>query len=298
MQSGLARAATIQGQIDLSGQNRGPKGINVWASAGAEWQSIDNASGFPNVSGAPFDGTVGADYRTPCGVILGAAFTADGQFQEFSEGGHFDQADEAPSLYAAYKAGPVWGNAVATYDPFQDEIVRRVPLGIFTDEDKANTAGYSLALALRGGGDLKLGQVTTGPVAGLVLQQVHLDGFSETGTSGVTALSFDSQIRDSFVSQIGWRVLVDIGNWQPFVEVKWNHEWANRDNTVTASLTSVAAPSYTMDAAPVPFNWATASLGISYKLNSRVTLRGAFLSTFLNPQVRSYGGEFGLNISF
>ena len=65
-----------------------------------------------------------------------------------------------------------------------------------------------------------------------------------------------------------------------------------------ASLTSVAAPSYTMDAAPVASNWATASLGTSYKFNSRVTLRGAFLATFLNPQVRSYGGEFGLNISF
>ena len=298
VQSGLTRAATIQGQIDLSEKNRGPKGINVWASTGAGWQSIDNASGFPNDPGTLFGGTVGMDYRIPGGVILGAAFTADGQSQEFSTGGHFDQADEAPSLYAAYKTGPVWIDAVATYDPFQDKIVRKVPLGIFTDEDKANTGGYSLALALRGGGDFKLGQIITGPVAGMVLQQVHLDGFTETGTSGVTALSFDSQIRDSFVSQLGWRVLTDIGNWQPFVEVEWNHEWADRNNTVTASLTSVAAPSYTMDAAPVPSNWATASLGTSYKLNSRVTLRGVFLSTFLNSQVRSYGGELDMNISF
>ena len=187
---------------------------------------------------------------------------------------------------------------MATYDPFQDKIVRKVPLGIFTDVDKANTAGYSLALALQGGSDFKLGQITTGPVAGVVLQKVHLDGFTETGGSGATALSFAGQTRDSYVSQLGWRVSVDIGNWQPFVEAEWNHDWADRNNTVTASLLSVAAPSYTMDAAPVASNWATASLGTSYKLNSRVTLRGAFLATFLNPQVRSYGGELGLNISF
>ena len=34
VQGGLARAATIQGQIDLSAQHRGPTGINVWASSG------------------------------------------------------------------------------------------------------------------------------------------------------------------------------------------------------------------------------------------------------------------------
>ncbi len=298
VQSGLARADTIQRQIDISGQSHGLSDPNVWASAGVGWQSIKNAQGFPNVSGTPFGGAVGVDYRTQCGVILGVAFTGGSQRQNFSTGGYFDQVDEAPSLYAAYKVGSVWGEAVATYDSFQDKIARQVPLGIFTDDNSANTSGYSLALALRGGDDFKLGQVTTGPVVGVVLQQVHLDGFTETGTSGVTALSFASQTRNSFVSQLGWRALVDIGNWQPFVEVKWNHDWANKDNTVTASLISVAAPSYTMDAAPVASNWATASLGTSYKLNSQVTLRCAFLATFLNPHVKNYGGELGLSISF
>ena len=97
---------------------------------------------------------MGVDYQTPGGLIVGAAFTAGSQAQGFSTGGHFDQVDEAPSLYAAYKAGPVWGNAVATYDLFQDKISRPVPLGIFTDQNNANTTGQSLALALRGGGDL------------------------------------------------------------------------------------------------------------------------------------------------
>ena len=56
---------------------------------------------------------------------------------------------------------------------------------------------------------------------------------------------------------------------------------------VTASLTSVAAPSYTMDAVPVASDWATASLGTSYKLNSRVMLRGSLFDDV--PQ--SAGGK-------
>jgi outer membrane lipase/esterase len=260
--------------------------------------SVKNAPGFPSVSGIPFGGTVGVDYRPQGGVILGGAFTAAGQFQEFSTGGHFDQADEAISLYGAYKTGPVWGDVVATYDPFQDKITRKVPLGIFIDENTADTSGDSLGLALRLGGDFKLGKITTGPVAGAVLQRARLDGFTETGTSGVTALSFASQTQDSFVSQLGWRILVDMGNWQAFEEAEWNHEWADKNNTVTASLTSVAAPSYTMDAAPVASDWATASLGVSYKFNSQVTLRSAVSTVFLNPQVAIYGGELSMSVSF
>ena len=299
VQDGLARAATIQAQIDLSGQHRGPNGVNAWVSAGANSLGFKNAgTGFPIDSGIPFGGTLGVDYKLKCGVIVGVAFSGGSQSQGFSTGGSFDQVVEAPSLYAAYKTGPVWANAVATYGAFQDKIRRQVPLGIFTDENNANTTGHALALALRGGGDFKLGQITTGPVGGLVLQQVCVDGFTETGTSGVTALSFDGQTRGSVVSQLGWRVLADVGKWQPFAEAKWNHEWAGKDRTVTAALTTVAAPAYSMDAFPVTSDWATALVGTSYKLTSRVMLLGRLSFVFLNPQVSSFGGELGLNVSF
>ena len=130
-----------------------------------------NAPGFPGDSGIPFGGSVGVDYQTKSGVILGAAFTAGSQTQSFSTGGNFDQVDQTPSLYAAYKFGPVWGNMVASYGVFQDKISRPVTLGLFTDQNNSSTNGQSMALALRGGGDLKLGQITTGPVAGLVLNR-------------------------------------------------------------------------------------------------------------------------------
>jgi outer membrane lipase/esterase len=298
VQVGLMRATTIQQQIDLSTEHRGPNGINVWTSAGASTLTVKNAPNFPNVSGPPFGGTVGADYQLPGGVIVGAALTAGGLAQRFSTGGNYSQADEAMSLYAAYRSGPVWGNVIASYGLLQDHIARQVTLGLFTDQNNADTDGHSLALALRGGSDFRFGQVTTGPVVGVVLQQVHLNGFTETGTSGVTALSFGDQTRNSFVSQLGWRGSADLGNWQPFAEAEWNHEWGGRNRTLTASLTLIAAPSYTELAAPVASDWATVLLGVSYKLTPQVILRGAVMTMFANPQVISYGGELGVNVSF
>jgi len=130
------------------------------------------------------------------------------------------------------------------------------------------------------------------------LQHVYVDGFTETGTSGVTALSFGGQTQNSLVSQLGWRVSTNLDAWQPFLEANWNHEWADRNRTVSTSLTSVAAPTYTMDAAPMPSDWATLSLGAFYRLSPRTILRGAMSAMFANPQMEIYGGELGLNVCF
>jgi len=298
VQGGLARASTIQQQVDLSGQHRGPNGINVWVSAGASALTVKNAPNFPSASGPPFGGTVGADYQLPGGVIVGAALTAGGMTQRFSSGGDYTQVGEAFSLYAAYRSGPAWGNAVASYGLLQDRLARQVPLGLFTDQNSADTDGHSLALALRGGGDFTFGLVTTGPVVGAVLQQVRLNGFTETGTSGVTALSFSGQTRNSFVSQLGWRGSVDLGDWQPFAEADWNHEWGGANRTITASLTSITAPPFTAAAAPVASNSASLLVGTSYQLAPQVILRGAVTAMVASPQVIGFGGGLGLNVGF
>ena len=299
VQGGLARAATIQGQIDMSWQHRGPNGINVWASGGGGTLKVFNAPAFPDENGNPIAGSVGADYQFGCGLILGAAFTAGYQTQNFSlNGGHYNETDEAVSLYTAYKTGPVWANVVASYGWNQDTITRPVQLGLYTDQNTADTTGQSLALALRLGGDIHLGPVTTGPVAGMVLQEVRIKGFTETGASGATALTFAEQTRDSAVSQLGWRVLADIGKWQPFAEAAWNHEWADTDRLVKASITTAVAAPYSMAAAPVASDWATASVGTSYKINEQWMLRGTLSAAFFNPQQVSYGGELGVSVSF
>ncbi len=299
VQSGLARTATIQGQIDLSEQHRGPSGVNVWGSGGIGFLSLGNFSNVSDLSGNPLTGSVGADYRFPFGLILGAAFTAGTQTQNFSTGGgRFDQNDQAVSIYAAYRTGSFWGQAVGSLGWYQDKIERPVALGLYADQNSSTANGQALALAFRVGGDIALGPVTTGPVAGLVLQQARLNGFTEEGSSGVTSLSFGDQTRDSAISQLGWRAAVNIGRWQPFAEAKWNHELVNQDRVVRAALTSTSATPYNMDAAPVAKDWTSASLGASFRINDQVMLKATGTASFADPQMVGYGGELGFNISF
>jgi len=288
VQGGLARTASLQSQIEDSVPERGPRTAGAWFTAGANALRLDNAPGFPRLSANPFGGTVGFDYATVGGTLLGTALSVGGQHQCFSSGGHCNQVDEAISLYVAKRYGRWWGDAVASAGLLQERIERPVPLGLFTDRNRADTDGQTLAIAVRGGRDFRLGSVVTGPVAGVVLQQVHLDGFTETGTSGVTALSFGSQTRNAVIGQIGWRAAVERGNWRLSADAAWQHDLAGRYREVTASLTTIATAPFVADA----------TLGAAYRLGSRAALHATGSVAIGNPQVTSYGGTLGLRIRF
>ncbi|WP_027191718.1 autotransporter outer membrane beta-barrel domain-containing protein, partial [Fundidesulfovibrio putealis] len=71
-----------------------------------------------------------------------------------------------------------------------------------------------------------------------------------------------------------------------------------RDRRVKAAITTASAAPYSMDAAPVTTDWGTASIGTIFKINDTVSLRGSVSTMFSNPQVVTYGGELGVNVSF
>lgn len=297
-QGGLSRTASLQSQIDGAAPERRPATRQTWFSTGAKVLRLSNAPGFPRLSAHPFGGTVGFDYATAGGTLLGAALTAGGQRQSFSTGGHGDQRDEAVSVYLATRVGPWWGDAIATAGLLQDRLSRTVPLGLFTDCNRADTDGQTLTFAVRGGRDFRWGAITTGPVLGVVLQQVHLDGFTETGTSGVTALGFGGQTRDAAIGQLGWRAAVEFGNWRLSADAAWHHDWAGGRREVMASLRSIETAPFTTEAVPVSTDWGSATLAAAYRLHSRVSLRAAAAVILGNPQVTSYGGDLSLRVGF
>lgn len=298
IQNGLSRNATIERQIELAGQTRGQEGVNAWATTRYGYAKTEADDHFPTASGNPFQGTFGADYRTEYGTIFGGAFTADTQSHDFSTGGDYNQNSQTLSVYSAHKYNQFWGNGVAAYGLMQNDINRAVKLGLFTDQNTAHANGHALTLALRGGADFKVGQFTTGPVVGAIFQETQIDGFTEQGTSGITALSFASQTRDSQISQLGWRGEMELGAWKPFAETTWSHEFNDDARTVTTSLTSVWAPSYTSRSIPVASDWANATIGASYMINDRAMLWGSFSNSFGSDECTNYGGEIGLRVSF
>jgi outer membrane lipase/esterase len=138
-------------------------------------------------------------------------------------------------------------------------------------------------------------------VVGIVLQHIHVDGYTETdpfaSIGGFTALSFADQTRDSVVTELGYRASVDVGIWRPFAKLVWNHELANTDRSVTASLTSVSAPSYFMPAVVVGKDWGTGEIGTAVTVSKGATGYATFVSEIVQRNVVAYGGQVGLNVA-
>jgi outer membrane lipase/esterase len=99
------------------------------------------------------------------------------------------------------------------------------------------------------------------------------------------------QRRDSAVTQLGWQAAFTWGKLQPFASVEWQHEWANKNRRVTATITTASAAPYGIDAAPIASDWTAASVGASLEIAPRLTLTGTFASSVGNPVVDNYGGD-------
>jgi outer membrane lipase/esterase len=138
--------------------------------------------------------------------------------------------------------------------------------------------------------------VTHGPVTGLILQQARIGGFTESGS--FTSLSFGGQIRDSEIGVLGYQARFDCGKWHPFAEVVWDHEFDPLDRMVTASLTTIAAPSYSLPAVVLGRDRATATVGTQVTLTPTWSGMASFTAQLGQDHATVFGGLIGLNYAF
>ena len=292
VQSRTVTVAGVQDQIWISRQ-RSTAGFNVWINGDVSSLKINNpAPGFPGDPSTPLSGTVGLDYKSTTGYLLGAAFTTGTQTPGFDLGGKFKQKEIAGSIYGGYLKGPSWASVIATYGALDYDVNRIVPIGITLQNNNGKTSGSNISVAFQGGYDFVYGALTHSPVAGLTWQHVNIGGFTETG--GFTSLGFDDQTRDSLISGLGYKATYDLGRFRPYVQAVWNHEFA-ADRTVRASLTTIEAPSYEMPAVKLGRDWATATVGTTMNISNAFTGLASFTAQAGQTGVTTYGGRVGLN---
>ncbi len=286
--------SAIQNQIAVS-QNNGTLGYNGWITGDISFLRMDNYPGFPGDPGTPIAVSGGFDYKVSPYWLVGAALSLGNARQSYSTVGSFTQNDFAASVYAAYRNGPVWGTVVGTAGTLHNNVNRTVPIGITLQPNASTSNGSNVSLAFETGYNFMAGRFTHGPLVGAVVQRVHVDAFTETGS--FTSLAFADQTRNSAVSGIGYRIDYDAGIYRPFAKAVWNHEWANTDRLVTAFLTTVTAPGFAL---PVVFgkDWGTATAGTTMKLSNNVTGLVAVVGQFAQHNVTTYGVQVGLNVSF
>ncbi len=293
------RAAVVNAivnQIPISQQDPGPGRYHAWLTGDVSYLKMDNYNGFPGDPGTPVALTGGFDYKYTREWLIGAAFSVGNTKQSFSNTGDYKQEEFAASIYAAYRNSAFWGDIIASAGTLRDSVNRPVPIGITIQPNNGNTSGSNYSLALETGYDFMFAQLTHGPVAGIVLQRIHIDSFTETGS--FTSLAFDDQLRNSAVSELGYQVSYNIGFWRPFAKLVWNHELASTDRLVTAYLTTITAPGYSMPAVVFGKDWGSATAGTTVKIANNITGLVAGYAQFAEKNVTVYGGQVGFNVAF
>jgi outer membrane lipase/esterase len=285
----------IENQIPISQNVRGPRGFNTWITGDVSSLKLDAPTGFSGESATPVMVTAGIDTVTSSGVLLGLAVSGGTKRASFDQYGKYTQNEVAMTAYAAATLGRFWFSAMASAGALDYDINRVVPLGITLQQNNASTDGSNLSFAAKAGANFVNGPVTHGPVAGVTLQRVNIDAFTEIGS--VTSLAFASQTRDSVVSVLGYQASIDAGMLRPFARVLWNHEFES-GRLVTASLTSVVAPSYSLPAVELGRDWASATIGTMVLLGGGWTGTVSFTGQIGQDQVTAYGGQLGLNVAF
>lgn len=287
----------IQEQIDIT-QRRATPGFNVWFNGDVSSLKLNNNSpGFPGDPSTPIAGTLGGSYSFSSNALIGAAVTL-GQFDPtFTSGGGFREQEVAATLFGALRADALWANAIMSFGWLKYDVNRVVPLGISFDSNQGSTRGRNFSFAALTGYDFRTDAITHGPVAGVEIQSVSIDAFRETGS--FTSLAFSNIGRTSTVSALGYRAALDYGNWRPFAQVTWNHEFDDTANrTITAALTTMTAPSYTMPVVQLGRDWASAVVGTTVTLSRDWTGLAAFNAQLGQSGTTNYGGRFGINYAF
>jgi outer membrane lipase/esterase len=322
-----AMVDSIFDQIAISQRQRRAGTFNVWVGGDVASLAMNaNAPGFPSDPGTPAAVTAGIDYAIAPGLIVGAAFSYGQTTQSWSLGGSFTEKDIAGSLYGAFNVGPYWGSVVGSYGGLNYDTNRIVPIGITTISNTSNTNGSNASLGIELGynftsrvagwwnatpsfipekGPLPTAglTITSGPVAGILLQQVYVDGFTESdpfsgdASGGFTALSFLGQVRNSAVSELGYQASTDIGIWHPYAKLAWDHELVPHNRLVTASLTTIAAPSFSMPAVVLGSDWGTGTIGTTVALGHGITGYASFTSQIAQNQATVYGGLIGVSVA-
>ena len=267
----------IQNQVAINTQlmHQGYLGLQAPRTE-SDWSTWVTAGGGQTVlagqSSTPTSFGIGVQWAGLPGSLLGAAFIYQQANPSWGSEGNYDIKDYSLSLYGAHQVDSWSFLGVASLGTLHYNVDRRFALGQSTRSHQASTSGYRMALGLRAGYAFESQRVTHGPYAGLLIQQVHVDGFTETAaaTQKSTALKFDSQTQNSTLLTLGWQASVEFDNWIPYAEVAYNYDL--NPNPSQLGVTSWAGSNFDVPTLSNRRSFASLSLGVVGELTKDIRL--------------------------
>ena len=261
---------------------------NVFASIDHNVFEIDAGPGAQGLDNTADSGTIGITTSLSEAVTLGIAAGQSKSRNRFADGlGNFNTNDKVLSLFGSLRIGGFWGTGVASISEITyGEIRRNIALGPAVRVANAKTDGSNASAQIFGGYDFAWRGLTVGPVVGVTMQNVEINGFDETD-AGSAGLRIAGQTRKSEVWSLGGRASFHLGDgWTPWVSATYDKERRDDVRFVTATpLTLATGNSYDIPAYMPDTSYTTLGLGIRGQID-RFGIAAAYSTVLSRSGIR------------
>ncbi|HVO47858.1 MAG TPA: autotransporter domain-containing protein [Steroidobacteraceae bacterium] len=200
--------------------------------------------------------TVGADYRFTNTFVAGAAFGYGRAKSEFTTA-RLDSKNLTGSLYGSWYRGDWYVDFIATFGKVDYDSSRHIQFdssvvtsaGVVDRIALGSTSGRQTAASVTTGYDWHWGGLQAGPAVTLNYSHLKVDGFAETGASGLD-LSFDDQSAESVTLRAGGHLSYAINTRfcviLPHLQAAAVREFAATTQAVNVRFSADAASGYTI----------------------------------------------------
>jgi outer membrane lipase/esterase len=290
--------------LTLGRRNAGGERWNVFASIDHGELEIDAGPGVQGLDNRGNSGTVGITTNISDAATIGIAVGQSKSRYQFAAGiGNFNTNDKVLSLFGSVRMGGFWGTAVASISELTyGEIRRVVTLGPATRTTSARTDGSNASGQVFAGYDFGWRGFTIGPVVGVTVQNVEINGFDETeiGATSATSLTLRmaGQTRKSEVWSAGARASLRLGGWTPWVSATYDKERRDDVRVVTATpMTLGTGNSFDVPAYMPDTSYTTLAAGIRGQID-RFGIAAAYTTVQSRSGIRDDGVTLLLSYRF
>jgi outer membrane lipase/esterase len=265
-------------------------------------QKLEATAQAPQVRFNQSNLTMGFDARYSDALSLGAALNVGQQKGSFGNAlGDYDLFDLGAMFYALYQQSNGYLGGFLNAGRLNYDAIRRpLRIGSARRIEQGDLDGYHYGAGVDGGWWFKLKQLKTGPFAHLEWQTIHLDQYQEQGWDS-TAMWFENSDRDALVSRLGWRLQgawqVNGMQFQPNIELAWNHQFKDDPVVVKAGLNSMNGYFRSQGERPER-NWGSANLGMNALWRPNLLSWVNVNTLFANDRKQALGANIGLKLMF
>ncbi|MCA6221151.1 autotransporter outer membrane beta-barrel domain-containing protein [Photorhabdus antumapuensis] len=242
--------------------------------------------------------TLGSDYQLTDNILLGGMIS---RYQDKRSVNHF-HADgrgyvfTTYGLWRYYDKGWISGD-LHYLDMKYEDITRGIVLNEWLRKEHASTTGHQWGGRITAGWDIPLtSAVMTSPIIQYAWDKSYVKGYRESGNRS-TAMNFGDQRYDSQVGTLGWRLDTHFSRFNPYAEVRFNHQFGEKHYQIRSAINSTQT-SFVSKSQKQDTNWREYVIG----MNAAITKDwGAFASISRNDgdvQNHTYAFSLGVNASF